>query len=101
MNYQVIRSGTFLRWLENLRDERAQARIATRIERAAEGNFGDHQSVGQGVSEMRVHVGKGYRIYYTIRDNTAVILLCGGDKSGELRQRRDIERAHQMARDLK
>ena len=59
MNYQVIRSGTFLRWLENLRDERAQARIATRIERAEEGNFGDHQSVGQGVSEMRVHVGKG------------------------------------------
>ena len=55
MNYQVIRSGTFLRWLENLRDERAQARIATRIERAEEGNFGDHQSVGQGVSEMRVH----------------------------------------------
>ena len=101
MNYQVIRSGTFLHWLENLRDERAQARIATRIERAEEGNFGDHKSVGHGVSEMRVHVGKGYRIYYTIRDNTAVILLCGGDKSGELRQRRDIERAHQMARDLK
>ena len=98
MDYQVIRSGTFLHWLENLRDERAQARIATRIERAEEGNFGDHKSVGQGVSEMRVHVGKGYRVYYTIRGNAAVILLCGGGKSS---QRREIERAHQMARDLK
>ena len=78
--------------------ERAQARIATRIERAEEGNFGDHKPVGQGVSETRVHVGKGYRVYYTIRGNTAVILLCGGDKSS---QPRDIERAHQMARDLK
>ena len=101
MNYQVIRSGPSFAGLKTCVLERAQARIATRIERAEEGNFGDHQSVGQGVSEMRVHVGKGYRIYYTIRDNTAVILLCGGDKSSELRQRRDIERAHQMARDLK
>ena len=61
-------------------------------------HFGDHKSVGQGVGEMRVHVGKGYRVYYTIRGNAAVILLCGGGKSS---QRRDIERAHQMARDLK
>ena len=97
MNYRVIQSGTFRRWLKGLRDRRAQARIAVRIDRAEEGNFGDHQSVGQGVSEMRVHVGKGYRVYYTIRGNTAMILLCGGDKSS---QRRDIERAHQMAREL-
>ena len=97
MNYRVIQSGTFRRWLKGLRDRRAQARIAFRIDRAEEGNFGDHQSVGQGVSEMRVHVGKGYRVYYTIRGNTAMILLCGGDKSS---QRRDIERAHQMAREL-
>lgn len=101
MNYQVIRSDTFLHWLGNLRDERAQARIATRIERAEEGNFGDHKSVGQGVGEMRVRVGQAYRIYYTIRDNTKIILLCGGDKSGQLRQQRDIERAQQMARDWK
>ena len=97
MNYRVIQSGTFRRWLKGLRDRRAQARIAVRIDRAEEGNFGDHQSVGQGVSEMRVHVGKGYRVYYTTRGNTAMILLCGGDKSS---QRRDIERAHQMAREL-
>ena len=97
MNHRVIQSGVFRHWLKGLRDKQAQARIAIRIDRVEEGNFGDHQSVGQGVSEMRVHVGKGYRIYYTIRDNTAVILLCGGDKSS---QRRDIERAHQMTREL-
>ena len=97
MNYQVIQSGTFRRWLKGLRDRQAQARIAVRIDRVEEGNFGDHQSVGQGVSEMRVHVGKGYRLYYTIRGNTVVVLLCGGDKSS---QRRDIKHAHQMAREL-
>ena len=101
MTFQVIRSDTFLHWLENLRDERAQARIATRIERVEEGNFGDHKSVGQGVSEMRVREGQACRLYYTIRDNTTIILLCGGDKSGQLCQQRDIERAHQMARDWK
>lgn len=89
-----MQSSTFRRWLKELRDKQAQARIAVRIDRVEEGNFGDYRSVGQGVSEIRVHVGKGYRIYYTIRDNTAVVLLCGGDKSS---QRRDIRRAHQMA----
>ena len=97
MNYQVIQSGTFRRWLKGLRDRKAQARIVVRIDRVEEGNFGDHHSVGQGVSEMRVHVGKGYRVYYTVRGNAVVILLCGGDKSS---QRRDVERAHQMAREL-
>ena len=97
MYYQVVQSGVFLRWLRGLRDKQAQAHIVVRIDRVVEGNFGDHRSVGQGVSEMRVHVGRGYRIYYTIRDNTAVILLCGGDKSS---QRRDIRRAHQMASEL-
>ena len=63
--------------------------------------FGNHRSVGQGVSEMRVREGQACRLYYTIRDNTTIILLCGGDKSGQLRQQRDIERAHQMARDWK
>lgn len=97
MNYRVIQSETFGRWLKGLRDRQAQARIAVRIDRVEGGNLGDHRFVGHGVSEMRVHVGKGYRIYYTIRDNTVVILLCGGDKSS---QRQDIERAQQMAREL-
>ena len=68
-----------------------------RIDRMEEGNFGDHWSVGGGVSELRVNVGEGYRIYYTIRQQTVVILLCGGDKTS---QQRDIRRAQQMARDI-
>ena len=98
MNYQIIRSATFINWLKGLRDKNAQVRIAIRIDRIEEGNFGDHRSVGGGVSELRVNVGGGYRIYYTIRDRTVVVLLCGGDKSG---QRRDIRRAQRMAAELR
>ena len=97
MKYQVIRSDTFSRWFRGLRDKQAQARIAVRIRRIEEGNLGDHGSVGGGVSELRINVGPGYRIYYTIRRNTVVILLCGGDKSS---QQRDIRRAQQMANEL-
>lgn len=97
VEYEVIKSATFLNWLEGLRDRNAQARIAIRIDRIEEGNFGDHRAVGGGVSEICVNVGQGYRIYYTIRNRTAVILLCGGDKSS---QRRDIRRARQMASEL-
>ena len=98
MNYQIIRSDTFINWVKGLRDRNAQARIAVRIDRIEEGNFGDHRSVGGGVSELRVNVGGGYRIYYTVRDRTVVVLLCGGDKSG---QRRDIRRAQRMAAELR
>ncbi|MDE0022996.1 MAG: type II toxin-antitoxin system RelE/ParE family toxin [Spirochaetaceae bacterium] len=97
MTYTVTKSTTFLRWLNQLRDKRAKARIAIRIDRVEEGNFGDHRSVGGGVSELRIHVGKGYRVYYTIRNEVVVILLCGGDKST---QSQDIERAQQMASEL-
>lgn len=97
VNYQVVKSRIFLRWLKGLRDRRAQARIAIRIDRMEEGNLGDHKAVGQGVSEMRVPVGKGYRVYYTIRDNRLVILLCGGDKSS---QQQDIKLAQRMVSEL-
>ena len=97
VKYTVVQSGMFRRWLKNLRDRRARARIVVRIERVAEGNFGDHRSVGGGVGELRIDVGAGYRIYYTIRNNAVVILLCGGDKS---RQQKDIERARRMAGEL-
>ena len=97
MPYMVIVSETFHRWLRALRDRQAQARIAVRLDRVSEGNFGDHRSVGQGVSELRINVGQGYRVYYTIRDKTVVLLLCGGDKAS---QQQDIHRAHQMAREL-
>ena len=80
-----------------LRDLQAKAAILTRIERIEDGNFGDHRSVGGGISELRVHVGQGYRVYYMIRRRKVVILLCGGDKSS---QQRDIKRAQQIAGEL-
>ncbi len=97
VEYEVIKSATFLNWLKGLRDRNARARIAVRIDRIEEGNFGDHRSVGGGVSEVRVNVGQGYRIYYTVRNRTVVILLCGGDKAS---QRQDIRRARQMESEL-
>lgn len=90
----VLYTGAFENWLKKLRDQRAKAAIVSRIERVEDGNFGDYRSVGGGVSELRINVGKGYRAYYTIRRNTVVILLCGGDKSS---QRQDIGHAQQMA----
>ena len=97
MAYTVIMSETFRRWMRALRDRQAQARIAVRLDRIVDGNFGDHRSVGQGVSELRINVAQGYRVYYTIRDTTVVILLCGGDKAS---QQQDIQRAQHMARAL-
>ena len=97
VEYEVVRSYEFLRWLRRLRDRQAQARILVRIDRVEEGNFGDHRSVGGGVSELRIDVGQGYRIYYTIRQQRVVILLCGGDKAS---QQRDIRRAQRMASEI-
>ena len=93
----VLYTDTFENWLKKLRDQRAKVAMASRIERMEDGNFGDHRSVGGGVSELRINVGKGYRAYYTIRRNTVVILLCGGDKSS---QQQDIKLAQQMASTL-
>jgi putative addiction module killer protein len=91
--YTVI----FEEWLKGLHDQRAKASIASRIERIEDGNFGDNRSVGGGISELPIDVGQGYRVYYTIRNNTLVILLCGGGKSS---QRRDIRRARQVASEI-
>ena len=74
-----------------------QGHDCARIRRIEDGNFGDHKSVGGGVSELRIDVGKGYRVYYTIRNNVVVILLCGGDKSS---QQKDKQLAQQMASEL-
>lgn len=94
---EVVYTDVFERWLRRLRDQRAKASILIRIERIEDGNFGDHSSVGGRISEFRIHVGQGYRVYYTIRRRKVVILLCGGDKSS---QQRDINRAHQIAGEL-
>ena len=84
----------FESWLRGLRDQRARASIVARLRRIEDGNFGDHRSVASGVSELRIHAGAGYRVYYTIRRATIVVVLCGGVKAS---QQRDIRRAQQMA----
>ena len=94
---QVFTTEVFDGWFAGLRDVRARVRIQARIDRAALGNFGDCAPVGEGVSEMRIHCGPGYRVYFLQRGIEVVILLVGGDKSS---QSRDIKRALGLARDL-
>lgn len=94
----LIRTDEFAAWLAELRDAKGKARIIARLESAALGNFGDCEPVGEGVSEMRIHAGAGYRVYYTRKGLVVYVLLLGGDKST---QKRDIRRAIQVARQLK
>jgi putative addiction module killer protein len=88
----------FETWLEKLRDKRAQARIVRRIRQVQAGTFGDCKPVGEGVLELRIDVGAGYRVYCARQGATLVLLLCGGDKSS---QDRDIERAREFWTDWK
>ena len=94
---EVQKTEEFDTWLSDLVDQRAQAKIVSRIERLGLGNPGDVKPVGAGVSEMRVPYGPGYRIYFKQTDRTVVLLLCGGDKST---QEKDIKRAKEIAADL-
>lgn len=84
--------------LSKLKDARGKARIVERIRSAERGNLGDCEPVGNGVSEMRVHFGPGYRVYFTRMGQVVYVLLCGGTKRS---QKRDIARAHAMVRSLK
>jgi putative addiction module killer protein len=95
--FEVRRTAEFIAWLTELRDVQARARMAKRLDRLADGNFGDVKSVGRGVSELRFAFGPGYRVYFTVRDRIVVILLCGGDKTS---QARDIDRAVMMVKEL-
>lgn len=88
-----MRTQAFDRWLKKLKDPAAKARILVRIRSAEAGNFGDCEPVGDGVYEMRVHTGPGYRIYYFRQGAVLYILLCGGDKSS---QKKDISAAKAM-----
>jgi putative addiction module killer protein len=95
--YQLRETDIFGKWLRALRDMHAKARILARLESARLGNLGDARSVGGGVSEMRVDVGAGYRVYFTRRQRVILVLLCGGDKSS---QTKDIAHAKQMAKTI-
>jgi putative addiction module killer protein len=94
---EVRQTDEFADWLANLRDSRARARIAVRIRRIALGNYGDTKPVGDGVGELRVDYGPGYRVYFVRRGLEIIVLLCGGDKST---QSKDIERAKRLAEEV-
>ena len=96
--YELRLTAEFRSWLYALADSRARARIVQRIERFEMGNPGDVVPVGDGVSEMRIHYGPGYRVYYMQSGRTVYVLLCAGDKST---QSRDIKLAKAMAKELR
>ena len=94
---EIRKTTAFARWLDGLRDIRARARVQARIEKLAFGHIGDVKPVGEGISELRIDYGPGYRVYFKKQGRSLVILLAGGDKR---RQRRDIKNALLLARKL-
>ncbi|MEQ8227372.1 MAG: type II toxin-antitoxin system RelE/ParE family toxin [Rhodospirillales bacterium] len=90
----ILQTSVFRDWLAGVKDMKARSMILLRIDRAALGNFGDCEPVGDGVYEMRIHTGPGYRLYYVQRDKTVYLLLCGGQKGS---QARDIKKAKKLA----
>lgn len=94
---EVLKTDVYIKWLDGLRDVRARTRVLVRVERLLAGNPGDVKSVGEGVSELRIPYGPGYRVYFKQFGQSVVILLAGGDKSS---QSSDIKKALQLARNL-
>ena len=95
--FAIRKTETYARWLDSLRDARARARVLVRVERLAAGNPGDVRPVGEGVSELRIAYGPGYRVYFKKQGRTIVVLLAGGDKRT---QSDDVRTALRLARDL-
>ena len=94
---EIRKTESYAKWIDNLRDLQARARVQVRIERLIAGNPGDARAVGEGVSELRIDYGPGYRVYFTKRGREVVILLAGGDKTT---QSADIKTALRLARNL-
>lgn len=92
--FELKQTDAFRKWRTKLKDERARAAIASRLDRLAYGLAGDVAPLGEGVSELRIHYGPGYRVYFCKRGQTIIILLCGGDKSSQVR---DIATAKNLA----
>lgn len=95
--YEIRKTDVYVQWLDSLHDIRARARVLARVERLAAENPGDVKPVGEGVSELRIDYGPGYRVYFTMRRRTVIILLAGGDKRT---QAADIKTALRLARNL-
>ncbi|WP_376711299.1 type II toxin-antitoxin system RelE/ParE family toxin [Pseudochrobactrum lubricantis] len=93
---ELRQTATFAKWESRLRDKRARTIIAARLMRLAEGLPGDVEPIGEGVSELRIHYGPGYRVYFQKRGNILIVLLCGGDKGS---QERDIATAKKLAKE--
>ena len=94
---EIRKTETYSQWIDALKDVQGRARILVRIERLAAGNPGDVKSVGEGVSELRMDFGPGYRVYFKKSGQEIIILLAGGDKGS---QEKDIEKAKELARNL-
>ncbi|PID44466.1 MAG: hypothetical protein CSB48_01900 [Proteobacteria bacterium] len=94
---ELQQTGTYRKWERNLKDKEAKALIAARLFRLANGLPGDVKPVGEGVSELGIHYGKGYRVYFKKTGNTIILLLCGGNKDT---QQRDIKKAKQLAQEV-
>lgn len=97
VEWGIRETDEFRAWLGRLKDRVARAIILRRIDRVALGNFGDVKPVGDGVSELRIDHGPGYRVYFVRRDQTVIVLLCGGDKSS---QAKDILRARSLSQEI-
>ncbi|AMM87436.1 type II toxin-antitoxin system RelE/ParE family toxin [Martelella sp. AD-3] len=95
---ELIKTATFDRWLSSLKDRTVAAKVAARLVRLSMGNPGDVEPVGSGISELRIHYGKGYRVYYMRRGELIIVLLCGGAKST---QKKDIKAAKMLADEWK
>ena len=95
---RIIKSDIYDKWLKKLKDKVGKAIIRQRIDRLANGNLGDVEPIGEGCSELKIHFGPGYRVYFKDTGKEIIILLCGGDKST---QQKDIEKAKEIARNYK
>ena len=95
--FEIRKTEVYAKWLDSLRDARARARVLVRVERLAAGNPGDVRPVGEGVSELRIDYGPGYRVYFKKQGRMIVVLLAGGDKRT---QSQNVETALRVARNL-